>query len=76
MPQTVGQDLDPLAGELESRPRKMRPSADAGAAEVSQREFVDRDARVRLFAHIQQLASGDLGDPEVMRGARRKWPEQ
>lgn len=36
------------------------------------KEFCDRDTRVRLFAHIQQLAAGDLGDPEVMRGAYRE----
>ena len=36
------------------------------------REFCDRDLRVHLFSHIQQLAAGDLGDPEVMRGARRE----
>ena len=40
------------------------------------REFCDRDTRARLFAHIQQLAAGDLGDPEVMRGAQRDWPQQ
>ena len=40
------------------------------------REFCDRDTRVRLFAHIQQLAAGDLGDPEVMRGAHREWPRR
>ena len=39
-------------------------------------EFCDRDTRVRLFAHIQQLAAGDLGDPEVMRGAHREWPSE
>ena len=39
-------------------------------------EFCDRDTRVRLFAHIQQLAAEDLGDPEVMRGAHREWPRQ
>ena len=39
-------------------------------------EFCNRDTRVRLFAHIQQLAAGDLGDPEVMRGAHREWPRQ
>ena len=76
MRQAVGQDPDPLAGEMEIRPRKMRPLADAGAAEPSLREFGDRDTRVRLFAHIQQLASVDLGDPEVMRGAQREWPQQ
>lgn len=36
------------------------------------REFCDRDTRARLFAHIQQLAAEDLGDPAVMRGAYRE----
>ena len=40
------------------------------------RESCDRDTRVRLFAYLQQLAAGDLGDPEVMRGAQREWPQQ
>ena len=36
------------------------------------REFSDRDTRIRLFAHIQQLAVEDLGDPEIMKGTRRE----
>lgn len=43
---------------------------------VALKEFSDRDTRVRLFAHIQRLAAGDLGDPEVMRGAQREWPQR
>lgn len=36
------------------------------------REFSDRDARIRLLAHIQQLAAEDLGNPDIMRGTRRE----
>lgn len=36
------------------------------------REFCDRETRERLFEHIQELAAGDLGDPEVMRSAWRE----
>ena len=36
------------------------------------REFSDRDTRIRLFAHIQQLASEDLGDPDIMKNTRRE----
>lgn len=39
-------------------------------------ESCDRDTRERLFAHIQQLAAGDLGDSEVTRGVNREWPRQ
>lgn len=36
------------------------------------REFSDRDTRIRLFAHIQQLAAEDLGDPDIMKESRRE----
>lgn len=36
------------------------------------REFSDRDTRIRLFAHIQQLAAEDLGDSEIMKQSRRE----
>ena len=36
------------------------------------REYSDRDARMRLFAHIQQLAAEDLGDPDIMKGTQRE----
>lgn len=45
------------------------------AVNTALQEFCDRDTRERLCAHIQQLAAGDLGDSEVMCGARREWPE-
>lgn len=39
-------------------------------------ELCERDLRQCLFAHIQRLAAADLGDAEVMAGARRDWPAQ
>ena len=36
------------------------------------REFSDRDTRMRLFAHIQQLAAEDLGNPDIMKKSRRE----
>ena len=36
------------------------------------REFSEKDNRARLFAHIQQLAAQDLGDPDIMRGTTRE----
>ena len=35
------------------------------------REFSDRDTRICLFAHIQELAAGDLGNPTIMKGTLR-----
>lgn len=36
------------------------------------REFSDRDTRIRLFAHFQQLAAEDLGDPDIIKKSRRE----
>ena len=36
------------------------------------RELSDRDARIRLFAHIQQLSAEDLGNPAIMKRTRRE----
>ena len=40
------------------------------------RGFSEKDNRARLFAHIQELAAQDLGDPEIMRGTTREQTQQ
>ena len=35
------------------------------------REFSEMDTRVCLFAHIQELATSDLSNPDIMKGTLR-----
>ena len=74
---TVTKRLIDLDDQVLERARELLDGATIkDTVNTALREFCDRDMRVRLFAHIQQLAAGDLGDPEVMRGAQREWPQQ
>lgn len=38
---------------------------------ITLREFSELDTRICLFAHIQELAAGDLGNPDIMMGTLR-----
>ena len=67
-------DVDDVA--LERASELLDGAAVGDTVNTALRELCARDARERLFAHIQHLAAGDLGDLEVMSRAQRQWPQR